>query len=88
VPRKLKHVAPEYPPAMLDAGLEGVVPMEALIGKEGSVVSVRVLSADVHPEFARAAEAAVRQWQFSPTLLNGDAVDVRMTVSIRFSLQD
>jgi TonB family protein len=88
VPRKLKHVSPEYPPAMLDAGLEGVVPMEALIGKDGSVVSVRVLSADVHPEFARAAEAAVRQWQFSPTLLNGEAVDVRMTVSIRFSLQD
>ena len=37
---------------MLDAGLEGVVPMEALIGKDGSVVSVRMLSADVHPEFA------------------------------------
>lgn len=88
VPRKLNHVAPEYPETMLDAGLEGIVPMEALIGKDGSVVSVRVLSADVHPEFARAAEAAVRRWQFSPTLLNGDAVEVRMAVSVRFSLQD
>jgi TonB family protein len=87
-PKKLKHVSPEYPPAMLDAGFEGVVPMEALIAQDGSVVSVRVLSADVHPEFARAAEVAVRQWQFSPTLLNGEAVDVRMAVSIRFSLQD
>jgi TonB family protein len=87
-PKKLTHVSPEYPPAMLDAGLEGVVPMEALIARDGSVVSVRVLSADVHPEFARAAEVAVRQWQFSPTLLNGEAVDVRMAVSIRFSLQD
>lgn len=87
-PRKLKHVAPEYPTGMLNAGLEGVVPMEALIGTDGSVVSVRVLSADVHPEFARSAEEAVRQWQFSPTLLNGEAVDVRMRVSIRFGLQD
>lgn len=87
-PRKLTHVAPEYPSAMIDAGQEGVVPMEALIGKDGTVVSVRVLSAGVHPEFARAAEAAVRQWRFSPTLLNGDAVDVRMAVSVRFGLQD
>lgn len=87
-PRRLKNVTPEYPAGMLDAGLEGVVPMEALIGTDGSVVSVRVLSADVHPEFARSAEAAVRQWQFSPTLLNGEAVDVRMRVSVRFGLQD
>jgi outer membrane biosynthesis protein TonB len=42
----------------------------------------------MHPEFARAAENAVREWKFSPTLLNGDAVEVRMTVSVRFSLTD
>jgi TonB family protein len=88
VPKKLNHVAPDYPQAMRDAGLEGIVPMEALIGKDGSVSSVRLLSAQVHPEFARAAEDAVRQWRFSPTLLNGEAVEVRMTVSVRFSLTD
>jgi protein TonB len=88
VPKKLNHVAPDYPQAMRDAGLEGVVPMEALIGKDGTVSSVRLLSAQVHPEFARAAEDAVRQWRFSPTLLNGEAVEVRMTVSVRFSLTD
>lgn len=88
VPKKLKHVAPDYPQAMRDAGLEGVVPMEALIGKDGTVSSVRLLSAQVHPEFALAAEDAVRQWHFSPTLLNGEAVEVRMTVSVRFSLTD
>jgi TonB family protein len=88
VPKKLNHVPPDYPPSMRDAGLEGVVPMEALIGKDGTVSSVRLLSAQVHPEFARAAEEAVRQWRFSPTLLNGEAVEVRMTVSVRFSLTD
>ncbi len=87
-PRKLNHVAPVYPPAMRDAALEGVVPLEALIGKDGTVTSVQVLSAQVHPEFAQAAEAAVRQWQFSPTLLNGAPVDVRMKLSVRFSLED
>ena len=88
VPKKLRHSAPEYPAAMRDAGMEGIVPMEALIGRDGTVTSVRVLSADVHPEFARSAEDAVRQWLFSPTLLNGEAVEVRMAVSVRFSLQD
>jgi TonB family protein len=88
VPKKLTDVRPAYPPAMRDAGLEGTVPMEALIGRDGSVVSVRVLSADVHPEFARAAVEAVRAWAFSPTLLNDEAVEVRMTVSVRFSLEN
>ena len=87
-PRKLKHANPVYPPAMRDAGLEGMVPMEALIGLDGTVASVRVLGAQIHPEFARAAESAVRQWVFSPTLLNGVAVEVQMTVSMRFSLVD
>ena len=73
---------------MRDAGLEGIVPMDALIAADGSVASVRVLSAQVHPEFARAAEDAVRQWRFSQTLLNGAAVEVRMTVSVRFGLTE
>jgi TonB family protein len=87
-PVKLVNVRPIYPAAMRDAGLEGIVPMDALIAADGSVASVRVLSAQVHPEFARAAEDAVRQWRFSQTLLNGAAVEVRMTVSVRFGLTE
>jgi TonB family protein len=87
-PRKLTHTAPVYPASMRDAGLEGIVPIEALIGRDGRVASVRILSADVHPEFARSASEAVGQWVFSPTLLNGEAVEVRMAVSVRFSLED
>ena len=87
-PRKVKDSRPVYPPVMRDAGLEGLVPMEALIGVDGTVVSVQMLSAQVHPEFAKAAEDAVRQWLFSSTLLNGVPVEVRMTVSVQFSLSD
>jgi TonB family protein len=85
-PRKLVHVSPVYPPTMHEAGLEGSVPIEAVIDTDGIVASVRVLSAQVHPEFAKAATDAVRQWKFSPTLLNGEAVEVRMTVTVRFDL--
>jgi TonB family protein len=87
-PRKLEHVNPVYPPTMRESGREGIVPMEAVIDRNGEVQSVRVLSATIHPDFAVAATAAVRQWRFAPTLLNGTPVEVRMTVTIRFSLED
>jgi TonB family protein len=86
VPMKIKDVRPSYPPSMRDAGLTGVVPLEAIIGRDGTVTSVRVLSAQAHPDFAVAAVDAVRQWQFTPTLLNGQAVEVVMRVSITFDL--
>ena len=87
-PMKLEDVRPIYPQAMRDAGAEGIVPLGALIGADGRVSSVRVIGANAHPDFARAAVDAVRQWRFSPTLLNGDAVEVFMNVTVRFSLQD
>ncbi len=87
-PRKILDVRPVYPQAMRDAGLEGVVPLGALIGVDGTVVSVRVTAAQVHPELAKAAADAVRQWRFTPTLLNGEAVEVFMNVSVMFTLQD
>ena len=73
---------------MRAAGREGVVPIEAIIGMDGTVTSVRVLTAQVHPDFAIAAVDAVRQWRFTPTLLNGSPVDVVMTVSVSFKLAD
>jgi TonB family protein len=87
-PKKLVDVKPVYPAAMRDAGLEGTVPIEARIGTDGSVVSAQVASARVHPEFAAAAVEAVRQWQFSPTLLNGAAIEVLMTVKVQFRLEE
>ena len=87
-PAKLLDVRPIYPESMRAAGLEGVVPMEAIIGVDGSVLSVRVVSAQVAPDFAASAVTAVKQWKFTPTLLNGVPVEVQMTVSISFGLED
>ena len=85
-PRKLVDVRPVYPVSMREAGREGSVPLEAIIGQDGNVSSVRVVSAEVHPDFAIAAVDAVRQWKFSPTLLNGKPVEVVMSVKIDFKL--
>jgi len=87
-PLKLVNVNPVYPASMRAAGRSGVVPLDALIGTDGTVVFARVVSASVHPDFADAAIEAVRQWKFSPTLLNGKPVEVLMGVTINFSLEE
>jgi TonB family protein len=88
VPSKLVNVNPVYPASMRAAGRAGIVPIDAVINTEGSVVFVRVLSANVHPDFAAAAGDAVRQWKFSPTLLNGKPVEVVMSVTVQFTLDE
>jgi TonB family protein len=88
VPRKLADVRPIYPESMRAEGREADVQLEATIAGDGSVASVHVVSAQIHPDFAIAAIDAVRQWRFSPTLLNGKPIDVVMTVTVHFSLSD
>jgi TonB family protein len=87
-PTKISHSNPVYPEAMREAGLEGVVKLDVLIGTDGVVQSVRVVGAQVHPAFAQSASDAVKLWKFTPTLLNGAPVEVAMTVSISFGLSD
>jgi protein TonB len=83
-PQKIRHVAPTYPPLAQAARKEGVVILEAVIGEDGKVRSLRVLrSIDL---LDQAAADAVRQWQFTPTLLNGEPVPVVMTVTVSFVL--
>jgi TonB family protein len=86
-PRKVTNVNPVYPKRMLDAGLEGTVEIEAVIGVDGRVIRARPATGQAHPDFAAAAIEAVRQWRFEPTLLNGAPVEVAMGVNVDFSLQ-
>ena len=85
-PRKTVNVPPEYPQRMVEAGLEGQVSVEAVIGVDGRVARARATTGQVHPDLAQAAVDAVRQWRFEPTLLNGAPIEVVMTVSVNFSL--
>lgn len=86
-PRKTHNVNPTYPTRMVEAGLEGQISVEAVIGADGRVVRARALTVKAHPELAQAAVDAVQQWRFEPTLLNGAPVDVVMTVTVNFSLE-
>jgi protein TonB len=84
-PTKLVHVNPIYPPLPLAARKEGLVILEALIAEDGTVRDVKVLRRA--PLFEESAIAAVRQWRFSPTLLNGEPVPIVMTVTVGFTLE-
>jgi len=83
-PRKLRNVNPVYPPEAIQARVQGVVVLECTISPTGQVVKTRVLRSI--PLLSEAAVAAVRQWEYTPTLLNGVAVPVIMTVTVNFKL--
>jgi protein TonB len=83
-PMKTKDVRPSYPPIAQSARVQGVVIIEATIGPNGKVQDARVLRSI--PLLDAAALDAVRQWEFTPTLLNGVPVPVIMTVTVQFTL--
>jgi protein TonB len=83
-PALVERVEPEYPPLAVRAKVEGVVILEALVDLQGRVESVRVLRSI--PLLDNAAIAAVRQWRYSPLLLNGQPERFVLTVTLSFSL--
>jgi protein TonB len=84
-PKKIADVTPVYPSIAQTVRVEGVVILEAVIDARGNVTSVEVLRSI--PLLDRAAIDAVRQWRYTPALLNGQAVPVVVTVTVRFQLQ-
>jgi periplasmic protein TonB len=84
-PVKTRDVRPSYPAIAQSARVQGLVIIEATIGPNGKVRDVKVLRSI--PLLDQAAVEAVRQWEFTPTLLNGVPVPIVMTVTVQFSLQ-
>jgi periplasmic protein TonB len=84
-PKKLVDVTPVYPDIARHARVEGVVILEAVLDRDGRVSRVRVTKSS--PLLDQAAVDAVRQWQYSPSTLHGQPVEVLMTITITFTLQ-
>jgi len=83
-PRKTRNVSPVYPRAALESRTQGVVVLECTISPQGKVVEVKTLRSV--PLLDDAAITAVKQWEYTPTLLDGVAVPVIMTVTVNFRL--
>ncbi len=77
-------VQPEYPPIARQARIQGVVVLQALIGKDGSIQNLHVVSG--HPMLTNAALAAVKEWKYKPYFLNGEPVEVETTINVNFTL--
>ncbi len=81
----IHQVNPTYPPLARQARIQGAVLLEAVIAKDGSVRSLRVISG--HPLLTQGALDAVQQWRYHPTLLNGEPVEVLTTITVTFTLR-
>ena len=84
-PRKVKDVRPRFKQAWVDASQEGDVLLQALIGTDGRVKNVEVVS-PVQADMEEEAIDAVTQWEFTPTYLNCQPIEVRMFVTVAFKL--
>jgi TonB family protein len=82
-PMKLVDVKPRYPASIADAGIGGVFVFAARIGTDGTIIDLQPTSG-TNPDLELAAATAIRQWEFTPTLLNCVAIEVPMTVTVNF----
>ncbi len=80
----IRRVMPEYPKLARDMRISGVVRLVGVIGRDGAIKELKV--AQGHPLLVNAALNAVRQWIYSPTLLNGEPVEVIAPIDVNFTL--
>ncbi len=81
----VNRVQPVYPPLAKQARVSGTVRLNAVISRDGSIQDLQVVSG--HPLLVQAALQAVRQWRYSPTLLNGEPVEVVTVIDVNFTLR-
>ncbi len=84
LPEAIAKVEPTYPEIALEAGIDGEVTVKALVGRDGSVVDVRVVKSI--PMLDAAAIRCARQWRFKPAIVDGKPVAVWVAIPLRFVL--
>jgi len=80
----IHKVQPTYPPLARQARIQGSVILQALIGKDGTIQNLHVVSG--HPMLTNAALEAVKEWRYKPYFLNGEPVEVETTINVNFTL--
>lgn len=80
----VKKVTPTYPPEAKQQRVQGVVRLQATIGKDGEVKSLDLIQGP--PLLVDSAVEAVRQWVYQSTLLNGNPVEVETEIDVNYTL--
>src|SRR5262249_23246483 len=81
----ISQVKPVYPQGARDAGIEGTVHLQGIIGSEGNFITLRVTSNN-NSELANAALEAVKQWRYKPALLNNQPIEILTEIVLAFKL--
>ena len=81
----IHRVEPVYPPLAKQIHKEGRVELRAIIGTDGTIQSLQVVSGD--PLFLMSAREAVQQWRYKPTYLNGQPVEIDTYITVVYTLQ-
>jgi protein TonB len=84
LPEAVTKIQPQYPDLAREAGVDGTVLVQALVGKDGKVKDTKVVKSI--PMLDAAAVTAVKQWVFKPALSNNKPVAVWVAVPVKFSL--
>jgi TonB family protein len=88
-PIKNHAPAPEYPKDLKQAGVEGIVLLQAVITANGIVDRIHVINPDASPKaMVDAARAAVEEWTFTPATIDGEPIAVEYVLATRFKLDD
>ena len=82
--RLIYQPKPPYPPLAKAARIQGVVRLAALIGTDGTIEEMKVISG--HPLLIKSSMEAVAQWRYRPWLLNGAPVEVATEIDVNYSL--
>jgi len=80
----IRRIQPIYPPIARTGHIQGPVVLAAVIGKDGTIENLRLMSG--HPMLVPAAIAAVSQWRYRPYILNGEAIEVETQITVNFIL--
>ena len=76
---------PKYPSEAKQDRIQGTVQLNAVIKRDGSLAELRVMNSP-HSALTQSALAAVSQWRYSPTHLNGEPVEVETSISVNYTL--
>ncbi len=86
-PVPVKTPPPKYPSQMRSEGVDGMVAVRVVIGVDGKVKSAEVAKSN-RPEFEAPAVEAVQKWTFKPAKKDGEPVECKIVIPIRFSLAE
>jgi len=80
----IRRVVPVYPVLARSAGIQGIVRFTALIGKDGKIQNLKLISGP--SPLVDAARDGVKQWVYRPTLLNGQPVEIITQIDVNFTI--